>query len=122
MAEKDDTPHNKPGFKSSEFWLNLLALALAFFLSSGVLPEGSTMLKMTVLVAAFVSSIGYTWNRTNLKRDNLQSSVMATLAAAAQMAADALGSTVADKTGSLTAGLTSVAKKKPSQEVPPRVD
>lgn len=57
----------KPGFKSTEFWLSLLATLLGFFMSSGLLPDTHWAIQVTGLAVAALSQLGYTHNRSKLK-------------------------------------------------------
>lgn len=57
-----------PGYKTSEFWLNLLAVLLTAFLASGVVTETSNAVKVVGYVLSVLAALGYTAARTSLKR------------------------------------------------------
>lgn len=58
---------DKPGIKTSEFWLNLAAIVVAAFISSGLLPEGHVALKVAVMVSTVLGALGYTVARSMVK-------------------------------------------------------
>ena len=59
------TPNS--GFKSSEFWLKLIAILVAAVLASGILPEQSSAVKLLTIALTILSALGYTAARTALK-------------------------------------------------------
>ncbi len=60
----------KPGYKTTEFWLSLLATVMGFLLASGVLdgmdPE-SWVMRIVGGVIAVLASLGYTASRGKVK-------------------------------------------------------
>lgn len=58
---------NKPGFKTTEFWLSLAAVVVGFVASSGVFEEGSTEAKIVGLVVTVLGALGYTAARALTK-------------------------------------------------------
>jgi len=58
----------KPGWRTSEFLLSLVALVLSALLASDVLGESSSMMKALVFLSAMLQSLGYTVSRGLLKR------------------------------------------------------
>tara|TARA_Y100001970_G_C13816202_1_gene642521 strand:+ start:310 stop:504 length:195 start_codon:yes stop_codon:yes gene_type:complete len=60
---------SKPGYKTTEFYLALAAVALGAFVASGVLPiEGATG-QIVGLVESALVALGYTGARLTLKRE-----------------------------------------------------
>jgi len=60
-------PAEKPGWKTTEFWLTLAAVLIAAFLNSGVLPDTSIAVKIASIAAAALASLGYTAGRSYVK-------------------------------------------------------
>ncbi|HEY5933413.1 MAG TPA: hypothetical protein VIU61_02185 [Kofleriaceae bacterium] len=56
----------KPGAKTSEFWLSLLAVGIGAATAGGLFGDG-TALKIAGVASAMLGSLGYTWSRTTLK-------------------------------------------------------
>ena len=56
----------EPGWRTSEFWLKLAALALTVLYASGVLTN-STALAIAGMAAAILGALGYTVSRTMVK-------------------------------------------------------
>ena len=65
-----NTPSNtKPGYKTTEFWLSLAAVALGGVMAAGVFKmEGSTAQIVGVIESALVA-LGYTGARLTLKKN-----------------------------------------------------
>jgi len=60
---------SKPGYKTTEFYLALAAVALGAFVASGFLPiEGATG-QIVGLVESALVALGYTGARLTLKRE-----------------------------------------------------
>ena len=60
----------KPGYKTTEFWLSLLATLLGFLLASGAMdtvPEESWIAKLIGGVVAVLASLGYSASRAKVK-------------------------------------------------------
>lgn len=57
----------KPGYKTTEFGLNLAAAVVGALLASGLLTDGSTYARIAGMAAMLLSSLGYTWSRTAVK-------------------------------------------------------
>ena len=62
----DDTAPVKPGYKTTEFWLKLIAMALSALFASGALTN-STAVQIAGIVATILGAIGYTVARTMAK-------------------------------------------------------
>lgn len=56
----------KPGYKTSEFWLKLVAFALTAFYASGA-ATNSTALAIAGMATTILGSLGYTVARTMAK-------------------------------------------------------
>lgn len=56
-----------PGWKTSEFWIKILAMILSALLSSGVIP-GSITAHIVAIISVMAGALGYTVMRTNLKK------------------------------------------------------
>ena len=56
----------KPGIKTTEFWVNLIAIIAGIVMS--VLPETHVAVKIAGLVLAGIGSLGYTINRATVKK------------------------------------------------------
>lgn len=61
----------KPGYKTTEFWLSLLALILGAVGAAGILPEGGIATQIIGGVLAILSQLGYTAARAKTKTEAL---------------------------------------------------
>src|SRR5690349_12831610 len=61
------TPATKPGWKTSEFWLNKIAILLSALFATNVIPTGSVWMKVAMITAIMLGSLGYTVSRTLVK-------------------------------------------------------
>jgi len=62
----------KPGYKTTEFWLSLLATLLGFLLASGVMdavPEESWIAKLVGGLVAVLATLGYSASRAKVKSE-----------------------------------------------------
>lgn len=57
----------KPGYKTSEFWLKLAAVALTALYASGTLTT-NTALAIAGIAATILGALGYTVSRTLVKK------------------------------------------------------
>lgn len=55
----------KPGYKTSEFWLSLVAVVVAALMSSGI--ENPAVLKAAGIVGTVLTAMGYTYARAKTK-------------------------------------------------------
>lgn len=63
----------KSGWQTTEFWMNLLAVIVAYLISSDI-GEGSELAsKVLIALAAALAALGYTASRTFVKRAQLRS-------------------------------------------------
>jgi hypothetical protein len=60
----------KPGYKTTEFWLSLLAMLLGAFMASGALPVEHWSMKAGGLVATALAAMGYSYSRGVVKAKN----------------------------------------------------
>lgn len=58
---------DKPGWKTTEFWLTLVATIGVAILNVGLLPDGSIAVKITMAIVAALAALGYTAGRTYVK-------------------------------------------------------
>lgn len=54
---------SKPGYKTTEFWLSLVATLIGLLWASGLISEGSTADKVIGFVAAALGQFGYAVSR-----------------------------------------------------------
>lgn len=57
----------KAGYKTSEFWLTLVAVVVGYLGTSGVWEEGTIGAKTITIVATVLAALGYTASRTLVK-------------------------------------------------------
>lgn len=60
-------PPPKPGWKTSEFWLNKFAILLSVLFATNAIPTGSFWMKIALIIATMLGSLGYTVSRTIIK-------------------------------------------------------
>jgi hypothetical protein len=109
-----------PGWKTSEAWLTFLAMLIGALPSSGLIANAPLAAKLVGMAAAVLAALGYTTNRTNLKRAHLALDLSAAPAnsnklptAAAGVAAAALAVFVAlGSVGANTATAAPIAQPK----------
>lgn len=74
----------KPGYKSTEFWLSLAATIVGFVLASGFLnpadPEEARILQVLGFVAAILAQLGYTASRAYVKGGETKAKALAEIA------------------------------------------
>lgn len=91
MAEKKseiEEKKEKPGYKTTEFYLTLLAMAMAMLMASGVLGEGGLDVTIVSFALAALSKAGYDFNRAYTKRgESRERASIASLASIASIAA-----------------------------------
>jgi hypothetical protein len=62
--------NGKPGYKTTEFWLSLVATLVGFLMASGALdsvPEDAWITRIVGGVVACVASLGYDASRAKVK-------------------------------------------------------
>jgi hypothetical protein len=57
----------KPGYKTTEFYLTLIATVGGIIMSSGAIGDTTLVGKLVGAVLALLSTMGYTYHRTQLK-------------------------------------------------------
>ncbi len=67
----------KPGWKTSEFWLKLAALLLSVVFASGALTGHDTALQILGIASSMLGALGYTGARTFLKAKASDNTVVA---------------------------------------------
>lgn len=68
----DETPVVKPGFKTSEFWLTVIATGVGLLYASGYIhPEGAdSVSKAVAFIATSLTAMGYSISRGIAKKTN----------------------------------------------------
>ena len=61
-----EIPADKPGWKTTEFWLSLAAVAFGLLQSSGAIGEG-TLGKIVGAAVALLAAMGYSVGRSTVK-------------------------------------------------------
>jgi hypothetical protein len=65
----------KPGYKTTEFWLSLVATLLGFLLASGAMdtvPQDSWIAKVIGGVVAVLATLGYSASRAKVKASSTE--------------------------------------------------
>jgi hypothetical protein len=57
----------KPGYKTTEFWLSVLACLLGLLMASGAIGDATMAAQIIGGVLALLSQLGYTASRTKVK-------------------------------------------------------
>ena len=57
----------KPGYKTTEFWLSLAATLIGAFVASGVLPTEHIVMKVAGFILMALASMGYALGRSITK-------------------------------------------------------
>ena len=58
---------NKPGYKTTEFWMSLIAVGLGIVVAAGVVPMEGMSAQIVGLIEAGLVALGYTGARMTLK-------------------------------------------------------
>lgn len=61
----------KPGWKTTEFWLSGLAIALGFFMEGGWIGDDSLVAKIVGGLLVLLGALGYTAGRSMVKKAEL---------------------------------------------------
>ena len=59
---------DKPGYKTTEFWLSTIAMTIGALMASGIVETDSSFDKALGLAATILASLGYTVSRTMVKK------------------------------------------------------
>ena len=63
----EKTPETKPGWKTSEFWISIIATIAGLVLMSGVAEDGGIVSTICGAVLTLAAQLGYTGARTLAK-------------------------------------------------------
>lgn len=58
-----------PGWKTSEFWLSVVALVVGVLIASGGFAEGGSIAQVLAFVASALTAMGYSVSRGLVKRN-----------------------------------------------------
>ncbi len=58
----------KPGYKTTEFWMSMIAVVIGAVMASGAFDLGGTAAQVVGLVEAALVALGYTGARLTLKK------------------------------------------------------
>lgn len=61
-------PPVKAGYKTSEFWLSAATSLISILYASGIIGEGTELDKTFGIIAAVLSTMGYTISRSIVKK------------------------------------------------------
>ncbi len=64
---------NKPGIKTTEFWMSFVAMVLGFVTANNVFPEDQPIGKIIALAVSVLAALGYTVARSMVKKESLKS-------------------------------------------------
>ena len=74
---EETTNEVKPGYKTTEFWLNLLVFLLGAALASGLIADGTLTDQIIGGAMSIISSLSHTISRTGVKKANALGSAYA---------------------------------------------
>lgn len=60
----------KPGYKTTEFWISMLAVLIGGVQASGLIPTESPLNQIIGTAVVALVSLGYTGSRLNLKKSS----------------------------------------------------
>lgn len=66
-AAPEETPADKPGWQTTEFWLTLIATIVGALMASGAVQEGTTLYQALAFAAVVLTALGYQVSRTLVK-------------------------------------------------------
>lgn len=67
--ETDMDGKERPGWRTTEFWLTALAVLVGLLLASGALPADSAVARAVGAIASALASTGYSWSRAKVKTE-----------------------------------------------------
>ena len=70
-----NTVEKKAGYKSTEFWMSMAAVAVGAIASSGMVENNEFGAKIVGLITATLVALGYTGSRLTLKKQQLDAQV-----------------------------------------------
>ncbi len=74
------SPAQKPGWRSSEFWISLASMIVGALLASGLIADDSTWGKLLGMAAMLLTSLGYQVSRTVVKASGNKAAAVASVA------------------------------------------
>jgi hypothetical protein len=80
IPEFPKSPAERPGWQTTEFWLSLVAIIVAYLISSGIAPVGSVWAQALATVATILAAIGYQASRARVKSAQIQAAAARTVA------------------------------------------
>lgn len=73
------------GYKSTEFWLSLAAIIVGVLMESGAMGDGA--LKGLGMASSLLAALGYTFNRSSVKKSIAKAEAVGAVAEAAAIGA-----------------------------------
>jgi hypothetical protein len=70
------SPAQKPGYKTTEFWLSLAAMLIGALLAADVFPSDSPVLKILGVVSSILGALGYQVSRAIVKSSGNKSAAL----------------------------------------------
>lgn len=70
----EESAKKKPGYKSTEFYMSMLAVAVGAIASSGILDGSDGLTKVVGLIMTALVALGYTGSRLTIKKLDAQAS------------------------------------------------
>ena len=67
-----ETPAEKPGWQTTEFWLSLIAVLVGTAIASGAVEEGTTLYQALAFIAVALTAMGYQVARRQTKAATAQ--------------------------------------------------
>ena len=71
MADKIEIKGKTAGYKSTEFWLSVVATVLGIVVASGAFGDESQAMKICGLGLSVLATLGYTGARAGIKKEIL---------------------------------------------------
>lgn len=59
----------KPGYKTTEFWLTLIATVVSALVATGLIGPDTQAAKIAAVITMVLASLGYTAARASIKRE-----------------------------------------------------
>jgi hypothetical protein len=76
------SPAQKPGWKTTEFWLTIVAMLVGVLLSAGVFPDDSGIVKGLGVAASILGLLGYQVQRGLVKASGNKAAALVEVAKA----------------------------------------
>jgi len=70
-AKKIETRADKPGFKTSEFWINVVAIIAGIVIASGLIEDGGMVAQIVGGIMSSLAAASYTAGRSVVKRKQI---------------------------------------------------